>query len=123
MIKSWLIKTEAPYVGTEQYYRAYSEIDPLEMDEINAWFWETETMDLWDNYGFRWEDEFEDEYKEVKDDFESFEDFVDTKIQEWRESCSISSEECNEEDFDMYVPGGEGELEVIYDERDDTTDN
>ena len=117
MVKSWLIKTEAPYAGTEQYYRAYSKIDPLEIDEVNRWFWEGETMDLWDMYGFRWEDEFEDEYEEVKDDFESFEDFVDYKIQDWRESCSISSEECNEDDFDMYVPGGEGELEIIYDER------
>ena len=69
MIKSWLIKTEAPFVGTEQYYRAYSKINPLEIDEVNAWFWEEETMNLWDSYGFRWEDEFEDEYEEVKDDF------------------------------------------------------
>lgn len=117
MIKSWLIKTEAPYAGTEQYYRAYSEIDPLELDKVNTWFWEEETMDLWYSYGFRWEDEFEEEYEEVKDDFESFEDFKDYKIQDWKECCSISSEECNEEDFCMYVPGGKGELEIIYDER------
>ena len=123
MIKSWLIKTEAPYAGTEQYYRAYSKTNPLEIDEVNTWFWEEETMDLWGMYGFRWEDEFEDEYEEVKDDYDSFEDFVEAKLQEWQEDCSIECRECNEEDFHMYVPGGEGELDIIYDERNDTTDN
>ena len=123
MIKSWLIKTEAPFCGTEQYYRAYSEKDPLEIGEINAWFWEEETINLWDSYGYKWEDDFEEEYENVKEDYDSFEDFIDAKLQEWREDCSISSEECNEEDFHMYVPGGEGELDIIYDERNDTTDN
>ena len=116
-MKSWLIMTEAPYAGTEQYYVAYSEKDPLEIDEVNAWFWEEETMNLWDMFGFRWENDFEDEYEEAKDDFESFEDFVEAKMQEWREECSIYAEECDEESFQDYVPGGTGELEIIYDER------
>ena len=72
MIKSWLIKTEAPFCGTEQYYRAYSEKDPLEIGEINAWFWEEETINLWDSYGYKWEDDFEEEYENVKEDYDYF---------------------------------------------------
>ena len=51
-----------------------------------------------------------------------FEDFearwvrgFDVKI--WKEGCNISCEECDEEDFHDYVPGGDGELDIIYDER------
>lgn len=119
MIKSWLITTEAPYAGTEQYYAAYAEENPLTNGKIDDWFWNNETMNLWDSYGFRWEDCFDEEYEEVKEDFESYDDFYDYKIQEWQVECSINCEECNEKDFANYVPGGIGELEIIYDERND----
>ena len=103
MIKCWLIKTEAPFVGTERYYAVYSNEDPYESGVLDEWFWNEETESLYDSFGYEWDDEdFEDE---------------DAKLQEWKEGCSISCEECNEEDFADYVPGGKGELEVIYDER------
>ena len=116
MIKSWLIKTEAPFLGTEQYYRAYAEENPNDSGKLDDWFWDEETINLWEAYGFRWEEDFEEEFEE-QEEFESFDDFYDAKIQEWEENCSMECSECNEEDFDMYVPGGEGELEIIYDER------
>ena len=53
--------------------------------------------------------------KEIE--FAEYDDFFDAKMQEWREDCSMECDECDEEDFIMYVPGGEGELEIIYDER------
>lgn len=116
-MKSFLITTSAPYLGTEQYYRAYAEKDPLMSGNLDDWFWNEETINLWDNYGFRWEDDFESEFEEVKDHYESYDDFYDDKIQEWREECEINCEECDEKDFIDYVSGGEGELEIIYDER------
>ena len=117
MIKTWLITTSAPYLGTEQYYRAYAVENPYNSGKLDDWFWDEETINLWDSYGFRWEEYFDEEYEEVKEDFESYDDFYDSKIQEWKEDCNISCEECEEEDFQDYVPGGEGELDIIYDER------
>lgn len=118
MMKSWLIQTSAPFVGTDQYYAAYSEENPLESEKLSEWFWDIETMEFWDNYGYTWENEFEDEFEESKEEYDNnFDIFYDYKIQEWKEECSISCRECDEEEFHMYVPGGEGELEIIYDER------
>ena len=117
MIKAWLITTSAPYLGTEQHYRAYAVENPYTSGKLDDWFWDEETMNLWDSYGFRWEDGFSEEFEEVHDIYDNFDDFYDAKIQEWKEGCEISCEECNEEDFHDYVPGGEGELDIIYDER------
>ena len=117
MIKSWLIKIEAPFVGTEQYYRAYSKENPCDSGQLAAWFWEEATMQLWDNYGWQWEQNFDEEFEEFRDEFADYDDFLDTRIQEWKEDCSMQCSECPEEEFYMYVPGGEGELEIIYDER------
>lgn len=124
MIKSWLITTQAPYAGTEQYYRAYSEKNPLEEGTLDEWFWNDETSNLWDMFGFRWEDEFDEEFEESKEEYDNdYDSFVDVKFQEWKEECSISCEECDEEDFYLYVPGGDGTLEIIYDERNENRDN
>lgn len=120
MIKSWLVHTMAPFCGTDQYYRAYSESDPCNIDEVNDWFWNEETINLWDSYSFYNDSEYAAEFEELgysEDDIEAWEEFIEDKIQEWKENCTIDSEECSEEDFQMYVPGGVGELEIIYDER------
>ena len=117
MIKSFLITTMAPYMGTEQHYGAYAEdIDTLTQWLYDNWY-DEECNDLYDSYGFRWEDSYDEEYEEVKDEYEDFEDFCEAKYQEWCEECSMDVEECPEEDFADYVPGGEGKLEIIYDER------
>ena len=117
-MKSWIITTSAPFLGTDQYYAAYAEENPLELGKLDEWFWETETIDLWDSYGYKWEDDFEEEYNESQEEYDNDYDlFIDSKIQEWKEECSITCDECNEDDFYMYVPGGEGKLEIIYDER------
>ena len=120
MIKSWLITTSAPYLGTEQHYRAYAVENPYDSGKLDDWFWDTETENLWDSYGFRWEEGFDEEFEEVRDDYDgNYDNFYDDKIQEWKEGCDISCKECTEEGFYMYVPGGDGELDIIYDERND----
>ena len=114
MIKSWLITTSAPFCGTEQYYRAYSKENPIDIDEVNDWFWNIETMNLWDWYGYKWEDNWDDEYEESEID--DYDEFIELKLQEWQEECNIECEECSEEEFKDYAHVGE-ELEIIYDER------
>lgn len=117
MIKTWLITTSAPYLGTEQHYRAYAVENPYDSGKLDDWFWDTETENLWSSYGWQWEDSFDEEFEEVRDEYDNFDNFYDAKMLEWKESCNISCEECDEEDFHDYVPGGEGELDIIYDER------
>lgn len=118
MIKTWLITTSAPICGTEQHYRAYAVENPYDSGKLDDWFWDTETEDLWSSYGWQWEDNFDEEFKEVRDDYDdNYDNFYTDKMQEWKESCNISCDECEEEDFQDYVPGGEGELDIIYDER------
>ncbi len=114
MIKSWLITTMAPFYGTEQYYIAFSEEDPLNIDEVQDWFWNEETENLWDNCDFEFEKELEN--------WEGDEDeFWEQKHQKWKENCSIDSEEMSLNDLQMYISGGpksEDDLpEIIYDER------
>lgn len=90
-IKSWLITTSAPFCGTDQYYTAFSEEDPLEIESINEWFWNEETENLWDAYS-------------------------EQRHQKWKKECTIDAEEMSLEELVEY--GFEGELpEIIYDER------
>ena len=103
MIKSWLITTSAPFCGTDRHYRAYAVENPYDSGKLDEWFWNIETESLFDSFGYEWDDdEFEDD---------------DSKLQEWKEYCNMCCEECDEEDFADYVPGGRGELDIIYDER------
>lgn len=122
MIKSWLITTRAPFYGTEQYYAAYSKEDPT--DWLNDNFFEEECQNLWDMYHYKlvdswdceWEEELSDsDRKEFYDD--DYDNFIEQKYNEWSEECNMTVEECSEEELQEYVPGGVGELEIIYDER------
>lgn len=116
-IKSWLITSSAPFCGTEQYYGAYAkDKDALEDWLYSNWFNE-ECDNLYNEYGYFWEDDYDEEFEEVKEDYESYDDFFDNKYNEWCQNCNLSVEECPEEDFSDYVSGGNGELEIIYDER------
>lgn len=118
MIKSWLITTSAPFCGTEQYYAAFSSEDPLETEEVQTWFWDEETENLWDMYSFYCDDEFGEELENWEGDED---EFWEQKVQNWKEDCNISSEEMSLEDLQDYIPGGpksDNDLpEIIYDER------
>jgi hypothetical protein len=118
MIKSWLVTTMAPFYGTEQYYTVFSEKDPLEIDEVQNWFWNEETENLWDAYSYLSDSDFDTESEE----WEGNEDeFWEQKLQEWKEGCNINAEEMSLEDLQAYISGGpksETDLpEIIYDER------
>ena len=117
MIKSFLITTMAPFFGTEQYYAAYAENEDKLVDWLyNNWF-DQECQNLYDDFGYKWEDQYDEEFEEVKNDYEDYDDFLEAKYEEWCQDCSMNVEECSEEEFKEYVAGGEGELEIIYDER------
>lgn len=112
-IKSWLITTAAPFCGTDQYYTVFSEEDPLEIDEINEWFWDEETENLWDAYSYLSDSEFNAELEEWEGDED---EFWEKKHQEWKEECTIDAEEVSLEELAEY--GTEDDLpEIIYDER------
>lgn len=117
-MKSFLITTSAPYMGTDQYYAAYAEDSQEVLDYLyeSGWFAE-ECQSLYDSYAFRLEDAWEEEWEEYKDDYENHDAFMDAKYDEWCQDCSLDIEEYSEEDFQMYVPGGEGKLEILYDKR------
>jgi hypothetical protein len=117
----WLIETEAPRCGTTQHYAAYANEDPIDWLYEN-WF-NQECQNLWENYSFYMEDQYMDEWDSIsdedKDEFyeNNIEVFKDIKYEEWCSDCSLVTKEVNEEELDDYVPGGEGHLEIIYDER------
>lgn len=112
-IKTWLITTSAPFYGTEQYYTVFSEEDPLEIDEVNEWFWDEETENLWDAYSYLSDSEFNAELEEWEGDED---EFWEQKHQEWKEECTIDAEEVSLEELAEY--GTEDDLpEIIYDER------
>lgn len=119
-MKAWLITTEAPFCGTEQYYAAYAKEDPIDWLYDN--FFNEECQNLWDSYSFYNDDQYRDEWEslsyEEREEYEdNFEVFMDTKYEEWCYDCSLTTKEVKEEELDDYVPGGEGHLEIIYDER------
>lgn len=117
MIKCWLIKTMAPYYGTEQYYVAFAEDNPYDSGKIDEWF-DEECQHLWDSYSFRLYDDWDKEWEECKEEFcNDYDDFLDMKYEEWCQDCNIECEECSEEDLKDYVSGGKRNLEIIYDER------
>ena len=122
-MKVWLIHTMAPFYGTDQYYKAYAE----EEDTLANWLWENwydqECQNLWNDFSFYRDDEYKYEWEDMSDeDKEEFygndhDAFMDVKYQEWCEDCSMDVSETTEYETSLYVPGGEGELEIIYDER------
>lgn len=117
MIKSWLITTSAPVCGTEQYYCAFSKENPEDLNEIQNWFWNEETVNLWDSYSYLYNSDYEEQWEEAKDDYEGdYEGFMENMQDEWRNDCNIDISEMSEEELKDY--GYNGNLpEIIYDER------
>lgn len=113
MIKSWLITASAPFCGTEQYYCAFSEGDPLGYSDFP---YEEIVNDLWDDYS--WMLHLEDEEYESEDEEQ---EAYDKAYEDWKYDCSIDSEEMSLKDLQDYISGGpksENDLpEIIYDER------
>ena len=120
-MKIWLIETMAPFCGTSQYYAVYSNEDPIDWLYEN-WFSE-ECQNLWDSYSFYNYDQYQDEWENLPEDekeevYENDYDlFLDAKYDDWCADCSMTTKEVEEEELDDYVPGGEGHLEIVYDER------
>lgn len=121
-MKSWLIIISVPYTRTEQYYAAYAEDNHKIYDFLydSSWFDEKCQM-LWDSYGSRLGDSWEEEWEKMSNKEELYENDYDKFMEEnynlWCENCGLDIKECPEEDFSMYVPGGQGKLEIVYDER------
>lgn len=118
-MKTWLITTSAPFCGTEQYYMAYSEISPDQIQEVNDWFWNEETIDLWDIYSYlcHYDEEYDDDENE-----ETYDEYIESRIQEWQEDCNMECSEMSLEELEEY--GYNGELpECIYDERNISNNN
>ena len=116
-MKSWLVKSEAPFLGTAQYYAAYAENSDKLLNWLYDNWWDEECINLYDSFGYEWEDDYDEEFQEQREEYEDFDSFVDAKYEEWCQGCSMSIEECDEKDFADYVPGGKGKLKIIYDER------
>lgn len=113
MIKSWLVTASAPFCGTEQYYCAFSEGDPLDSPDFP---YDEVIDDLWNDYSYllHLEDE---EYETMEEEEEAY----DQAYEEWKQDCNFDSEEMSLEDLQDYISGGpksEDDLpDIIYDER------
>ena len=104
MIKPWLITVSAPICGTDTYYCAYSEDDPLNYDNFP---FDEITEDLWSDYSYLLhldDEEYESE--------EEREEAWDQAYKDWKCDCNFSSEE-----MDLEVDNPD-DYEIIYDERD-----
>lgn len=117
-MKTWLIHTQAPYCGTDQYYAAYSEEDPS--DWLYENFYDGECDDLYQNYSFRleegWEDDWNNFSEEEKSAYGSYDNYMDEIYREWCEDCIMEVSECSEDELDDYAPEN-CKLDIIYDER------
>lgn len=105
MIKAWLITASAPLCGTDTYYCAYSEDDPLDCDEFPF----DEIADyLWESYSYLLHLD-DDEYDSEEERDEAW----DQAYENWKNDCNFSSEE-----MDLEVDNPD-EYEIIYDEREE----
>jgi hypothetical protein len=113
MIKTWLITASAPFCGTEQYYCAFSELDPLDSSDFP---YDELADDLWNAYSYLLHLE-DDEYESEED----YEEAYDQAYEDWIQDCNFESEEMSLEELQDYIPGGPKSetdlLEIIYDER------
>ena len=113
MIKSWLITASAPICGTDTYYCAFSDGDPLDKESFP---YDEITEELWDNYSYLLH--LEDEEYESE---EEREEAYDQAREDWNCDCNFSSEEMSLEDLQDYIPGGPNSKDslpdIIYDER------
>lgn len=117
MIKTWLITASAPICGTNTYYRAYSENNPELLDNWYEDVCMNIIQELWDNYswGLHLEDE---EYESQEEEDEAYKQ----AWEDWKCDCNIYAEEATEEDLKDVAPGGNiDNIEIVYDERNDST--
>lgn len=107
MIKPWLICASAPICGTDTYYCAYSDGDPLDSDSFP---YNEIIENFWNNYSYLLhleDEEYESEEKE--------QEIYDQAHENWMADCSFTSEEMDlEVDNPKYY-------EVVYDERKNDT--
>ena len=105
-IKPWLIEASAPICGTDTYYCAYSDGNPLEKDDFP---YDEIIEELWDNYShlLHLDDEEYETQEEEEEAYEQAREF-------WNEDCSFSAEEM---DLEVDNPN---DYEIVYDERDDS---
>lgn len=127
-MKSFLITTSAPICGTECYYSAFAESEDDVYDWLYANWFDEECQALWESYSFHCEDEWEAEWeelsKEERIEYENdYEKFLDQKNMEWCNDCGLSVEETDEEELKMYSVSGQGIPEIVYDERNNSTNN
>jgi hypothetical protein len=96
MIQPWLITASAPICGTDTYYLAFSDGEPLDKDGFP---YSEITDELWDNYSHLTEDYYDEEDEE--------------QVREnWNCDCNFSSEELDPEELEEWEDYG-----IIYDER------
>jgi hypothetical protein len=121
-MKSWLIKTSAPFCGTDQYYGAYAKDEDSLLDWLYDNWFDQECENLWNSYSFHCEDEWQDEWEGLSEDEKEevydndYDNFIDNKYEEWCSDCGLSVSECHEDEFDDYAPDGT-HLEIVYDDR------
>lgn len=107
-MKSWLIIAMAPFFGTETYYCAYSDTDPLEEDDFPY----EEILDyLWDSYSYLLYLD-DDDYETEEEELEVYEQ----AREDWDSECNFYSEEIPLSEMEEYGP-----LDVIYDKRNSST--
>jgi hypothetical protein len=98
MAKSWLIKASAPFCGTDTYYCAFSEEDPLNCDDFP---YEEIIEELWDDYSYLLHLEDDDYDSEVE-----YQEAYDQAYEQWHEDCDFDSEEISLEEIQDYLPSG-----------------
>ncbi len=106
MIKTWLITASAPICGTDTYYLAFCEDNPLDKKDFP---YDEITEDLWDNYSMylNLDDE---EYSSEEERDEAYEQ----AREDWNCDCSFESEELDDpDDLEKYLESSD----IIYDER------
>ena len=105
-MKTWLITLEPPICGTEQYYMAISDEDPLLDDNFPFNYYIEETWNDY-NYLLHLDDE---EYESEEEEKEAY----DEAYEEWFSDCQYDSEEMDEEHLKEYGING-GLPDIIYD--------
>ncbi len=107
-MKSWLIEASAPVCGTDTYYCAFCDNDPL--DDPDFPYLEI-IQELWDNYSYllHLEDE---EYESEEEEIEAYEQ----AYEDWNYDCKIISDEMPLDEIQDYLTG-DIESNIIYDKR------
>ncbi len=96
MKKVWLIETMAPFVGTETYYKVYSE----ECPDLNDWFYDEEVYRLYDDFGYL--DDWKASFEEDSEGFDDFDEYSECRMNNWIYDCSMTITESTEEECENH---------------------